>query len=97
MSAQLRLVRCLCNNQQYIGFSAKALTGFSTDDVSVLPVRNTRGSGTHAHKYILTHVLSQALMHTPADTHSSCPSSTANMESKAYTSDNTRNSVNSSR
>lgn len=55
---------------------------FFSDDVSVLPVRNTRGSGTLAHKYILTHGPSQALVHTPADTHSSRPSSTANMESK---------------
>lgn len=77
--------------------SRRGFDRFFSDDVSVLPVRNTRGSGMLAHKYILTHGLSQALMHTPADTHSSCPSSAANVESKPYTSDNTRNSVKSSR
>lgn len=77
--------------------SQRSFDRFCSDDVSVLPVRNTRGSGTLAHKYILTRGLSQALMHTPADTHSSCPSSAANVESKPSTSDNTRTSVESSR
>lgn len=84
------------NNQQNVA-PERSFDRFFSDDVSVLPGRNTRGSGTLAHKYILTHALSQALMHTPADTHSSCPSSAANVESKPYTSDNTRNSVKSSR
>lgn len=41
--------------------------------------------------------LSQAVVHSPADTHSSCPSSAANVESEPHTPDNSRNSVKSSR
>ena len=86
----LRLSRFLCNYVAIISRTLAARRGFDSffsDDVSVLPVRNTRGSGTPAHKYILTRALSQALTHTPADAHSSCPASAANMESKPDTSD----------
>lgn len=62
------------------------------DDVSVLLVRNTRGSGIHTHKSSLTHTLFTHTppanippnhpAHTHIHTHSSCPSSRANMKSE---------------